>query len=392
MCTTQDKLSHRNESFAHLCETAQLVASALDGASERAVLVADDGTILYMNPAASHFLCKTSAKHVLDFLLCDKDEDWKQVKHCRVIMKSGESTRNERNISLTKLEKACSCCNQQYWTMYICSRHERVREVVDHAFDSVLTVDESRSICTVNTAATELFGYTEIELVGSQISVICPAFDEYMKTSLELGISENIGKKHEVFGVKKNGQEFPIELGIQEFSDANSGKRYFCGFMKDLTMLKYQQAQLLERQALAEGMISASFEPMMEIDETGTIKIVNAAACSLFGYSREEFIGNNISMICGDGHASRHAGYMKRYMDTGVKRIIGMKRQVKARRKDGAEIEVELGVQEVNLSGGRKAFCGYIRDLTQQKKDKRALKKQAELIHGKFFGGEDGPL
>lgn len=244
----------------------------------------------------------------------------------------------------------------------------------------------------MNKAATELFGYTEIELVGNQIAIICPAFDEYMKTSLELGISENIGKKHEVRGIKKNGQEFPIELGIQEFSDANSGKRYFCGFMKDLTMLKHQQAQLLERQALAEGMINASFEPMMEIDETGIIKIVNAAACSLFGYSREEFIGNNISMICGGGHASRHAGYMKRYMDTGVKRIIGMKRQVKARRKDGAEIEVELGVQEVNLSGGRKAFCGYIRDLTQQKKDKRALKKQAELIHGKFFGGEDGPL
>jgi membrane-bound inhibitor of C-type lysozyme len=53
MCTRQDKSNHRNESFAYLCETAQLVASALDGASERAVLVADDGTILYMNPAGA---------------------------------------------------------------------------------------------------------------------------------------------------------------------------------------------------------------------------------------------------------------------------------------------------------------------------------------------------
>lgn len=53
MCTRQDKSTHRNESFAYLCETAQLVASALDGASERAVLVADDGTLLYMNPAGA---------------------------------------------------------------------------------------------------------------------------------------------------------------------------------------------------------------------------------------------------------------------------------------------------------------------------------------------------
>lgn len=63
MSTRQDKTTHRNESFAYLCETAQLVASALDGASERAVLVADDGTILYMNPAGkvheayNFFLC-----------------------------------------------------------------------------------------------------------------------------------------------------------------------------------------------------------------------------------------------------------------------------------------------------------------------------------------------
>lgn len=267
---------------------------------------------------------------------------------------------------------------------------ERVREVVDHAFDSVVTVDESFNICTVNRAATELFGYSEIELVGAQICTICTSFDNYMRDALQLGASKAIGKKHEVQGKTKDGKEFPMELGIQEFSDANSGKRYFCGFMKDLTVLKYHQAQLLERQALAEGMINASFEPMMEIDQTGVIKIVNGAACSLLGYSREEFIGQNIAMICGDGHASRHASYMQRYLDTGEKHIIGRKRQVKARRKDGVEIEVELGVQEVNLAGGKKAFCGYLRDLTQQKKDKRALKKQAELIHGKFFGESEG--
>ena len=109
-----------------------------------------------------------------------------------------------------------------------------------------------------------------------------------------------------------------------------------------------------------------------------------------------------------------------------------MKRQVKARRKDGSEFDVELGVQEVTVratkvnqinssddgsttvanddastltastsatgtgstststssSLKKKVFCGYMRDLTQQKKDKRALRKQQQLIHGKFFGLE----
>lgn len=61
-------------------------------------------------------------------------------------------------------------------------------------------------------------------------------------------------------------------------------------------------------------------------------------------------------------------------------------------RKDGSEFEIELGVQEVELSDGKKSFCGYMRDLTQQKKDKRALQKQARMIHNKFFGAEEGDV
>ena len=137
-----------------------------------------------------------------------------------------------------------------------------------------------------------------------------------------------------------------------------------------------------------QGMINASFDSMFEINQQGIIKIVNDAACSFFGYTREELIGSNISIICGGGEDKKHAAYMERYLRTGQKRIIGRKRQVKARRKDGSEIEVELGVQEVTLKNGELAFCGYIRDLTAQKQDKRALRKQQRLIHGKFFGTE----
>ena len=104
------------------------------------------------------------------------------------------------------------------------------------------------------------------------------------------------------------------------------------------------------------------------------------------GIRERNFSDKNLSEICGDGHGSKHAGYMKRYLDTGEQHIIGRKRQVKAKRKDGSEFEIELGVQEVVLTDGKMAFCGYMRDLTQQKKDKRALQKQARMIHGKFFG------
>ena len=55
-------------------------------------------------------------------------------------------------------------------------------------------------------------------------------------------------------------------------------------------------------------------------------------------------------------------------------------------RKDGSEFDVELGVQEVRLLSGKRAFCGYIRDLTQQKLDKRELQRSKKLISARFFG------
>jgi len=110
---------HRTELYASLCETAKLISCSLDGATERAILCANDGTILYMNPAAANFLCQTSSKHVMDVLVCD---DWLTVKNCRVRHR-GLTTRNDRNITVTKLDDVCPCCTRQYYTVYICSRH-----------------------------------------------------------------------------------------------------------------------------------------------------------------------------------------------------------------------------------------------------------------------------
>lgn len=265
---------------------------------------------------------------------------------------------------------------------------------MDHAFDAVFTVDEKGRICTVNKAALKLFEYEENEMIGKNVSLICGGghaehHDEYMHNYLVTGIKKMIGTKRETMARKKDGSEFPCELGIDEIVEAGSGKRYFCGFIKDMSQLKQHENEIQERRALAEGMINASFEPMIEIDQTGIIKIVNDACCSLFGYKREELVGSNISIICGGGHASNHDGYLQKYMDTGVRHVIGRKRHVQAKRKDGSEIEVELGVQEVKLNNGKRAFCGFIRDLTQKNKDKKTMKQQAELIHGKFFNGTE---
>jgi PAS domain S-box-containing protein len=419
-----------------------MMAAVLDGASERAVLTSGDGRVLHMNAAAHRFLYTrppdNTHPHVRDFLcreephpdnppkeeeelgtidnnhhnndVNDNDDDdddvndWRNVQDCRIVMVSGQTTRNKRSLHwVTPAGTGCCPCGcpQTYHICYICSKHERVREVVDHALDAVFTTDTTGIIRTANAAALTMFGYTSgggdntaEDLVGQNLSVLCgdghaARHQSYVDTYMATGVRHVLGTKREVTGRRRDGSEFPCELGVQEIADASTGQRFFCGFVKDLSTLKQHEAALQEGQDLAQAMINASLDPMLEIDQTGCIRIVNNAACSMFGYSREEFLGSNIDMICGGGHQERHAGYLARYLATGEQHIIGRKRQVPARRKDGSEFVVELSVQEVTLSNGKKAFCGYLRDLTAQQKDKRELRKQRDVIHGKFFGNSE---
>ena len=121
------------------------------------------------------------------------------------------------------------------------------------------------------------------------------------------------------------------------------------------------------------------------IDQRGKIIVVNNAACQMFGYAREEFIGQNIKLICNERDAKKHDKHMYRYIKTGEKRVIGKKRDLIARRKDGSEFHIELGVSEVQLNNGEKMFCGYVRDRTQERLDKQMLRRKEAVIQDKFF-------
>jgi two-component system sensor kinase FixL len=314
----------------------------------------------------------------------------------------GESSPNSESLAcrLTKLG-GCTCCSKEFACLYLSTttttsststdylKSSCLRDAVDAAFDPMFILSETGVIEMANQAAVVMFGYAYQELVGNNVSLVCGGehgqqHDQYMQNYLQTGTAKVIGKQRVVQARRRDGSEFPVELGVKEFWQA--GHRYFCGFMKDLSAQIKHEEELQEREHLLQSIIDSSFEPMFEIDEEGLILVVNAAATHMFGWTRDEFIGNNISMICGGDHGPKHDQYLRHYLNTGQKRVIGRKRQVQARRKDGSEFEIELGIQEVFLSAGRRAFCGYVRDLTQQKLDKRALRKNAQIIHGKFFG------
>lgn len=102
------------------------------------------------------------------------------------------------------------------------------------------------------------------------------------------------------------------------------------------------------------------------IDAAGIIQLLNPAAEQMFGYRREEILGQNVSLLMPAPDRDRHDQYLQNYQRTGVRKIIGIGREVAGQRKDGTVFPLYLSIGELQL-GDQHLFVGITRDLTQQK-------------------------
>lgn len=118
--------------------------------------------------------------------------------------------------------------------------------------------------------------------------------------------------------------------------------------------------------------MNAAVDSIVEIDSLGLIIRCNNATTNLFGYTKGELSGVNISLLMPEPYRSKHDGYISRYLDGGNPRIIGIGREVKAQKKDGEVFPVHLSVGEIKDKTGTR-FVGIIRDLTEEHKKAQEL-------------------
>jgi PAS domain S-box-containing protein len=106
-------------------------------------------------------------------------------------------------------------------------------------------------------------------------------------------------------------------------------------------------------------------DAIVTINESGSIESWSRAAQNMFGYSEEEVLRRNVKMLMTEPHASAHDGYLRRYVATSERRIMGMRRELEARHKDGHAFPIELAVSEMRLNS-RRLFIGSMRDITMR--------------------------
>ncbi len=160
----------------------------------------------------------------------------------------------------------------------------RLRAIIESAIDGIITIDEQGMVLSVNPATVRIFGYAAEEIMGQNVRMLMPqpyrsGHDGYIRDYLKTGQAKIIGIGREVVGRRKDGTEFPLDLGISEVSQG--GRRLFIGIVRDITERKQAedtQHLLLEEinhrvkntlvivQAMAEQTMQKSRDPAHFVD------------------------------------------------------------------------------------------------------------------------------
>jgi len=233
--------------------------------------------------------------------------------------------------------------------------------IFDSLIDPTILINTGGIIQYFNKAATEMFGYKSDDVVGQNVKILMNAADRqqhdfYLANYLKTGRSKIIGTGRDVLAVCKDGSLVSIHLGVNEH--AIGSRRFFIGTMRrSVTSTTHSSKTLLEE---VREVIDNLVLPGVIIDEKGIVQGFNGAAAEIFGYSLVEIVGQNVKKLMPSQFANEHDQYVKNYLTTGVKKIIGKERQVVGMTKDGSYLPLILSITE-KREGTKRVFIGMLR-------------------------------
>jgi two-component system sensor kinase FixL len=127
------------------------------------------------------------------------------------------------------------------------------------------------------------------------------------------------------------------------------------------------------------AVLDTAVDAIISIDPDCRVRLFNRAAERIFGYTADEVLGRNVNFLMPEPYAAEHDGYVANYLATGRKKIIGIGREVVARRKDGSTFPADLAVGE-DPGNPVHRFVGFIRDISDRKRSEVRIREQASLI------------
>ncbi|MEM1020529.1 MAG: PAS domain S-box protein [Pseudomonadota bacterium] len=244
-------------------------------------------------------------------------------------------------------------------------------QTLEQALDGVVKINENNIVTFFNAAAEKLWGRKRDEVIGKNVKMLVPVemqanHDDYVNANRETGQDKIVGTSRDVPITRPDGTEVWGQLSLSKIR--LNGKITYTAFLKDVTVERAQREEISQT-------LEQALDGVVKIDENNIVTFFNAAAEKLWGYSRDEVIGQNVKMLVPAEMQSNHDSFVNRNRDTGEDKIVGTAREVPVYRKDGSQLWGQLSLSKV-LVDGKITYTAFVKDVTES----RAQREQIQTL------------
>jgi PAS domain S-box-containing protein len=226
----------------------------------------------------------------------------------------------------------------------------------------------------VSSQASRLFGYPAGTLLGQPVEILLPqrlrtAHNGYRVNFCEQPRTRTMGVGLELFGLRNSGEEFPVEISLSPLV-TDEGTMVMAA-VRDITARKQADQKF-------RGLLESAPDAMVIVGRDGHIALVNSQTERLFGYSRQELLGQALDCLMPQRYRAKHASHFESFFLQPRARAMGAGLELYGLRRDGSEFPVEISLSPLQTEEGL-FVSSAIRDATERKRYETGLQEASRM-------------